>query len=219
MDDDSELRRATKLIVAWEGEDRRPAAASGAGAGLGVAAGTAEAEVARWLVGEEASGAKAVAGNASSPSPSPSPSSEMNTPLTQTNPIPSSSPPPPRLTEPVGFVAYVAGSMEFSITKVAVAPRARRRGLGEAMTRAAVAAARRRGARVVRLRVETTGRAALALYRKIGFAEEGDRRGPRPLTSLTHSFTHSFPPQWQASPRLLLFQKRLSRPTCSGAAS
>lgn len=43
------------------------------------------------------------------------------------------------------------------------------------MTRAAVAAAKKRGARVVRLRVETTGRAALALYCKIGFAEEGDR--------------------------------------------
>ena len=75
----------------------------------------------------------------------------------------------------VGFVTYVVGSMEFSITKVAVAPESRRLGLGETMTRAAVEAAKKRNAKVVRLRVETTGLPALALYRKIGFAEEKDR--------------------------------------------
>lgn len=79
---------------------------------------------------------------------------------------------PPR---PVGFVAYVAGSMEVSIVKVAVVPAVRRRGVGEAMVRAVLAAAKERRAKVIRLRVETTGAAAVGLYRKVGFQEEKEK--------------------------------------------
>jgi|AntAceMinimDraft_5_1070358.scaffolds.fasta_scaffold07814_2 ribosomal protein S18 acetylase RimI-like enzyme len=140
-----QLRRATKLIVAWEGK----------------------CHAAPETVEHKCRGASTVEAAAAS-SPASREQVLATTLSSRSNPLPDTP-------NPVGFVAYVAGSMEFSITKVAVAPVARRRGLAEAMTRAAVAAARRRGAQVVRLRVETTGAAARGLYRKVGFHEETDR--------------------------------------------
>jgi ribosomal protein S18 acetylase RimI-like enzyme len=61
----------------------------------------------------------------------------------------------------------ISATPYFPVSKVAVLPGARRRGLGEAMVRAVVAAAgNRRGAGVVvRLRVEATNHSALGAVR------------------------------------------------------
>lgn len=57
------------------------------------------------------------------------------------------------------------------IYSVVVAPPARGAGLGRALVESAEAAARRRGCRAVSLEVRENGRAARALYRKLGYRE------------------------------------------------
>ena len=59
---------------------------------------------------------------------------------------------------------------------VAVAPEARRQGIGERLVRAALAAARRRGAREMFLEVRESNVGAQALYRRCGFEVVGRRR-------------------------------------------
>lgn len=56
----------------------------------------------------------------------------------------------------------------------------RRRGVGTALVRAAVDAARDRGCHKVSLQVWPHNQAAVALYRKLGFHEEGVLRGHYP---------------------------------------
>jgi [ribosomal protein S18]-alanine N-acetyltransferase len=58
---------------------------------------------------------------------------------------------------------------------MAVDPGARRRGMGEALLRAVQAWAARHGARRMGLEVRAANAAALGLYRRLGFAEEGRR--------------------------------------------
>jgi [ribosomal protein S18]-alanine N-acetyltransferase len=60
---------------------------------------------------------------------------------------------------------------------MAVDPRARRRGVGTALLQAILAWAAKRGARRIGLEVRASNAAALGLYRRMGFAEEGRRRG------------------------------------------
>lgn len=60
---------------------------------------------------------------------------------------------------------------------MAVDPAARRRGLGQALLEAVLAWAAERGARRVGLEVRASNAAALGLYRRMGFAEEGRRVG------------------------------------------
>jgi ribosomal-protein-alanine N-acetyltransferase len=66
---------------------------------------------------------------------------------------------------------------EAEILTIAVAPQTRRRGVGRALMRAALAEASMRGAEKLFLEVSVRNRAALALYRDIGFIELGMRRG------------------------------------------
>lgn len=76
-----------------------------------------------------------------------------------------------------GFVlARVAGG-EAEILTLAVAPAARRRGIGLSLVAAACRQARERGAKAVFLEVNHTNEAARSLYMRGGFQEVGRRRG------------------------------------------
>jgi ribosomal-protein-alanine N-acetyltransferase len=64
---------------------------------------------------------------------------------------------------------------EAELANLAVAPSARRRGIGGALLRAAVGAAESRGATSMYLEVRASNRAAIALYGSRGFREVGRR--------------------------------------------
>jgi ribosomal-protein-alanine N-acetyltransferase len=75
-----------------------------------------------------------------------------------------------------GFVMARVAADEAEILTLAVPPPARRRGLGLALMRAALAEAAARGARAMFLEVAAGNEAARALYGALGFAEVGRRR-------------------------------------------
>lgn len=60
---------------------------------------------------------------------------------------------------------------------IAVRPELWRRGIGTALTRGLLDAARRNGAQTMRLEVRRSNAAAIALYRREGFSETGRRLG------------------------------------------
>ncbi|WP_374010983.1 ribosomal protein S18-alanine N-acetyltransferase [Leifsonia sp. LS-T14] len=76
-----------------------------------------------------------------------------------------------------GYAGLLAprGGEEGDIQTIAVAPHARRRGLGRTLMQALIAEARRRGAREVFLEVRADNPGAETLYRDLGFAEIGVR--------------------------------------------
>jgi ribosomal-protein-alanine N-acetyltransferase len=77
-----------------------------------------------------------------------------------------------------GIRAYCALQVvagEAHIHNLAVAPDARRRGLGKRLLALALEVARHRGARIVHLEVRHGNVAARGLYRTMGFAEVGKR--------------------------------------------
>lgn len=78
---------------------------------------------------------------------------------------------------PGGFALFALAADEAEVLTLAVAPGARRRGLGAALLAAAAAAAAARGARSIHLEVAEDNAAARALYARAGFAETGRRRG------------------------------------------
>lgn len=80
--------------------------------------------------------------------------------------------PPPGL---LGFVAVRTVADEGEILNVAVAPTARRGGVGRALVRYALASAATAGAFSVFLEVRPSNAAALTLYRSFGFVEVGRR--------------------------------------------
>ena len=75
----------------------------------------------------------------------------------------------------VGYVGVWLLGEEGHITNVAVAPEARRRGVGAALLLALMRLAAERGARSMTLEVRPSNEAALALYRKFGFRSVGRR--------------------------------------------
>jgi len=78
--------------------------------------------------------------------------------------------------EEEGFVLARAAAGEAEILTLAVAPAARRQGLGAALLAGAMAAALARGAAAMFLEVAEGNAAARALYRGLGFTEVGRRR-------------------------------------------
>ena len=66
---------------------------------------------------------------------------------------------------------------EGQITNSAVSPEHRRRGFGEAVTRALLDYAKERGIVSVSLEVRESNAAAIALYEKLGFERRGIRKG------------------------------------------
>jgi ribosomal-protein-alanine N-acetyltransferase len=76
-----------------------------------------------------------------------------------------------------GFVLVRAAGGEAEILTLAVAPAARRRGIGSALILAACRKAREMGAEAMFLEVSRTNEAAKTLYTRLGFHEVGRRRG------------------------------------------
>jgi ribosomal-protein-alanine N-acetyltransferase len=73
-----------------------------------------------------------------------------------------------------GFILVREAAGEAEILTLAVAPRARRQGLGRALVDAAIA---RLGPAELFLEVAADNHAAIALYQQAGFAQAGVRRG------------------------------------------
>jgi ribosomal-protein-alanine N-acetyltransferase len=79
--------------------------------------------------------------------------------------------------EILGFaVASCAGAVA-ELENIAVREAARCRGIGRALCREAIDWSRSRGARVIELEVRASSAGALALYRSLGFMEQGRRLG------------------------------------------
>jgi ribosomal-protein-alanine N-acetyltransferase len=77
----------------------------------------------------------------------------------------------------IGFILARAVGGEAEILTLAVAPWARRKGVGLALVGVAAEEAVRRGAAALFLEVAADNSAAIALYRAAGFEEAGFRRG------------------------------------------
>lgn len=80
-------------------------------------------------------------------------------------------------TEDGGFAIGRVAADEAELLTIAVAPEARRKGLGRRLLAAFEAEAARRGAAVAFLEVAETNAAARALYTGAGWRETGRRRG------------------------------------------
>lgn len=78
--------------------------------------------------------------------------------------------------DPVGFALTWRAADEVHVIDLAVAPEARRGGLGRALLDAVIADARTADARLLLLEVRAGNAPALALYRSAGFFEHGVRR-------------------------------------------
>ncbi|WP_431301344.1 GNAT family N-acetyltransferase [Tabrizicola sp. BL-A-41-H6] len=81
------------------------------------------------------------------------------------------------LTEAEGFLLGRAAAGEAEVLTLAVAPQARRRGMGAKLMARFLYQARLRGADTAFLEVAAGNAAALALYRAHGFVDAGRRRG------------------------------------------
>jgi ribosomal-protein-alanine N-acetyltransferase len=80
------------------------------------------------------------------------------------------------LVAPSGFVLARAIADEAEILTLAVTPEARRQGLATSLVSQTAEAATMRGALTMFLEVAAANRAALALYRRLGFREAGRRK-------------------------------------------
>lgn len=80
-----------------------------------------------------------------------------------------------RTPAPSGFIIAAAAGGEAEILTLAVAPDARRNGLGAALVEAAAGAAARRDASALFLEVAEDNHPARALYAKLGFETAGGR--------------------------------------------
>lgn len=76
-----------------------------------------------------------------------------------------------------GFLIGRAVAGEAEVLTIAVAPSARRQGIGAALMARFAAEAAARGAEVAHLEVAADNAAAIALYQRAGFARSGLRRG------------------------------------------
>ena len=77
----------------------------------------------------------------------------------------------------LGYGGMHCSHMECYIDNIAVFGHHRRKGVGSAIVEALAAEARRQRAEFISLEVRPSNRAAVALYTKLGFVEEGRRKG------------------------------------------
>jgi len=78
---------------------------------------------------------------------------------------------------PVGLILWRVAADEAEILTVCVLPEARRAGVGRFLLEGALAQAEAGGVRRLILEAAEDNEAALALYRRLGFRQEGRRRG------------------------------------------
>lgn len=78
--------------------------------------------------------------------------------------------------EVIGYVGSQTVPPESDMLNLAVAPAARRQGVGRALVNALTAALAQRGSRSLSLEVRAANAAALALYRSLGFCQVGRRK-------------------------------------------
>jgi ribosomal-protein-alanine N-acetyltransferase len=78
--------------------------------------------------------------------------------------------------DPMGVILCRVAASEVEVLTVGVAPWARRRGIGEALLRTALAMARQAGAAEAFLEVDVDNTAAVTLYERLGFARAGLRK-------------------------------------------
>ena len=83
----------------------------------------------------------------------------------------------PAAAKPAGFLIGTAVAGEAELLTLAVAPEARRSGLGRQLLADFLRMAQTRGAQAAFLEVSAENSAAIALYRAAGFAEVGRRKG------------------------------------------
>ena len=76
-----------------------------------------------------------------------------------------------------GYVVALDAADEGEILNVAVAPHARRGGIGRTLVREVIAALAERGVRQIYLEVRESNAGARAMYAALGFEEVGRRRG------------------------------------------
>jgi [ribosomal protein S18]-alanine N-acetyltransferase len=76
-----------------------------------------------------------------------------------------------------GFALSRHAADEAELLSIAIDPARQRDGFGRALLQAHLAQSERRGVRAMFLEVEESNAAAVALYRKFGFAEVGQRAG------------------------------------------
>ncbi len=74
-----------------------------------------------------------------------------------------------------GFVVFWLVHDEVHVLNIAVAPGARRRGIGRALMEAAADEGRRRGAKIATLEVRRSNVPAIELYRMLGYRQIGIR--------------------------------------------
>jgi ribosomal-protein-alanine N-acetyltransferase len=79
--------------------------------------------------------------------------------------------------EPIGLVLWRVAADEAEILTIGVLPDRRRSGAGRRLLDAAMDAASAAGARRLFLEVAVDNAAAIGLYRAVGFADQGRRRG------------------------------------------
>jgi ribosomal-protein-alanine N-acetyltransferase len=76
-----------------------------------------------------------------------------------------------------GFAMAALAADIGELESIVVAEEVRRQGIGAALLKAVLAWARRQGARRMELEVRISNRAAIALYERAGFVQDGRRRG------------------------------------------
>ena len=75
----------------------------------------------------------------------------------------------------VGYLSFWQLGDEVQLNKIAVAPAVQRRGVGSAMMQALLVQAQQRNCCAILLEVREANLAAISLYRRFGFRDEGKR--------------------------------------------
>lgn len=103
-----------------------------------------------------------------------------------------------RAHQPVGVVCLQTVGPAADLQRLVVAATARRQGVGSALVRAGVAAARHRGAQTMMLEVHYDNEPAIALYQKLGFEQRAAREdyyGPGQHALILKMYDLQGPPQ------------------------
>lgn len=77
---------------------------------------------------------------------------------------------------PAGYAGYISALDESDIINIAVLPKYRKMGLGDALLSVLLSDARQSGIKKTALEVRRSNAAAIALYKKHGFVAVGERR-------------------------------------------